>query len=173
MTILEGKMGLFGKRQPAQIQLFALPANLRSDIRHVFETAPDDACRGLLQEADLLPALLALNERLPADETVSTLTRCAEYTVGDGYMVLTDRRLIFALQHRPGVAGLRNGPPQMVAIPLSDISQFVFDGGMAGARAANLPGGNISVALPGGGPYSQAVCERVSASVNQNGQFAL
>ena len=166
-------MALFSKRQSTQPSLFTLPANLRSDIRRVFETAPGDACGGLLQAAEIFPALLVLNDRLPAEEAVSTLTRCREYTIGDGYMVLTNRRLVFTLQPIPGTAGLHSGPPNVVAIPLSDISKFVFDGGMAGLNADNYPGGSITVALPGGGPYSRSVCEAVSAAVNQNGKFGL
>ncbi len=62
------------------------------------------------------------------DETVSALTRCLASMIGGGYMVLTDRRLIFAL--KPDGNGR---PPEMIAIPLGEISQFVFDKGVAAA----------------------------------------
>lgn len=162
-------MGLFGKKSAPEPQLFSLPSSLRSDIRKVFEAAPADACNGLLQEAKILPVLLTLNEGLPADETVSALTRCVETWKGGGYMVLTDRRLIFALKPVKGEQ-MNDGPPEMIAIQLGHISQFVFDSGVAAAAYGNE---HITVGLVHGGPHSQEVCSQVKAAVVRNGPHRL
>ncbi|QNK80903.1 hypothetical protein [Nakamurella sp. PAMC28650] len=162
-------MALFSKGKSSSAQLFALPPNLRSDLRRIFELAPFNACNGLLQAAENLQALRVLNEGLPADEQVFALTRCSEPARGGGYMVLTDRRLIFALQPVKGQQMI-DGPPEMIAIKLGEISQYVFDSGMAAAVYGDM---RIGVGLVQGGMYSEDVCKRIKAAVAQNSKYGL
>ncbi len=157
-------MGLFGKKSSKTPELFTLPPDIRPDIRQVFDSAPPDACNGLLREERNLVVILELDDRLPNDETVSALTRCVS-VIGEGYMVLTDRRLIFALEPRSG-----DGPTEMIAIPLGEISQFVFDSGVAGVA---YEGNQLTVGLVQGGPYSQKVCTQVKSVVERNKPYRL
>ena len=53
----------------------------------------------------------------------------------------------------------------MLAIPVGDISQFEFDSGMAFVRFGD-PVRKVDVGFPHGGPYSQAVCARIKATVD-------
>jgi hypothetical protein len=80
-------------------------------------------------------------------------------TFAKGYVALTDSRVVVSLQPE-------NGTPQLIAIPLSEVSKFTFDSGMAflyfGPQERR-----IGLGFPGGGPYSQSVCQQIKAAVGK------
>jgi hypothetical protein len=116
-------MGLFGAKKQAEPRQFVLPSDLRADLRKVFDSAPLSG-RDVLRSAAGEPALRSLNARLPQDETVSAIVYCMDPMKGYGYLVLTDRRVVLTL-------GKDGRSPSALAVPLAEIAQFVFDGGVA------------------------------------------
>jgi hypothetical protein len=149
-------MALFGKKAPA---VFTLPLDLRGDLRSAIDTSPLDAST-LLRSPDAEPALQALNERVPVNETVSALVYCLDQATGArGYLALSDRSLIVALTT---VAA----DPKVIAIPVTDISQFTHDIGHAFVQFGD-PVRQVIVAFPYGGTYSRGVCESIEAAVDK------
>jgi len=166
-------MAFFKKSPPATPASFALSTSVRADLRELFDMAPPDACGGRMRSADILPAVLALNDRLPTDELLQAITRCRAPMIGDGYMALSNVRLIFSLQPIPGKAGLRAGPTHVTAIKLTDITEFYSQRNTATVSAPNLPEGSITVDLLWGGEHSDRVCEQIEDAVSRMGQFGL
>jgi hypothetical protein len=155
-------MPLFGKRSPA---IFELPSDLRSDIRSVLDSAPP-AASGWLRRPDALPALMVLNARIPADEAVLALVHCLKMPqCMKGYLALSSSRLIYAFKPE-------TGDPQLTAIPLGAVSQFVFDAGMAVVEFGPEQR-KIDVGFPGGGQYSLQVCERVRAATQKPDPYSI
>lgn len=149
-------MGLFGNREA---KAFELTPGLRADIRSIIERAPSDASQ-LMRTAAAEPALMALNSRLPADERVDSIAYCLDpVSYAKGYVVLTNSRIVVSLQPE-------NGTTQLVAIPLPEVSKFTFDSGMAflyfGPQERT-----INLGFPGGGSYSQGVCQQIKAAVGK------
>jgi hypothetical protein len=75
-------------------------------------------------------------------------------------MALTEERLIFALKPTT------DAETRMLAIPLGDITNFVFDSGMAQATFGDADR-EIAVGMPQCGDYPIKVCERIRAAVDK------
>jgi len=164
-------MAFFKKNQPPE--QFTLSSEVRADLRQLFDMAPPDACGGRMRSADILPGVLVVNERLPPDELLQAITRCRAPMIGDGYMALSNRRLIISLQPIPGKAGLKAGPAQVTAIKLTDITEFYSQRNTATVSAPNLPEGSMTVDLLWGGEHTDRVCQQIQGAVSQKGQFGL
>lgn len=150
-------MALFGKRQPKE---FSPPASLRADLRDLIEAAPL-AARAQLLSPEGEPAFVLLNQRLAPEETLSAIVYSVDArNYAKGYMALTDERLIFALKPTT------DAEARMLAIPLSDVTNFVFDSGMAHALFGDTDR-QIAVGMPQCGDYPTRVCERIRAAVDK------
>lgn len=149
-------MGLFKNRQA---QLFELSPGLRADLRSLIEQAPIDASK-LMRTAAAEPALTALSSRLPAEERVDAIAYCVDpVSFAKGYVALTNSRVVVALQPE-------NGATQIQAIPLPEVSRFTFDSGMAFLYFGEER--RTALGFPGGGSYSQGVCQQIRAAVGQH-----
>jgi hypothetical protein len=109
-------------------------------------------------------ALQSLNERLPQDETVSAIVYCMDPVKGYGYLALTDRRLVLTL-------GKDGRSPSALAVPLAEVSRFVFDAGVAACSYG--VGETFTIAFPHGGSYSLAVCEEIRRASDEAGPYSI
>jgi hypothetical protein len=149
-------MGLFGKKTPVTPETFTLPINLRPDLRSLIEGAPV-AASTILRTLVVEPVLKTLADRVPLGESFQALVYSMDmlkYT--KGYLALTDKRLIVALPDG-------DSKTELLAIPLTDILQFVFDSGMATIQFGQPPR-TVYVGFPACGDYPTQVCKQISAA---------
>jgi hypothetical protein len=152
----QGALTAFGKRHSKE---FPLPAIVRADLRSLVDAAQPSA-RAKLLSPEGEEAFVLLNERLPAHEAICAIVYSVDaLSYAKGYMALTDERLVFALKPQSDAA------VQMIAIPLGDVTDFVFDSGMAHVTFGN---GNrkIAVGMPQCGDYPHNTCERIRSAID-------
>lgn len=147
------EMRLFARPRPA---VFRLPDSLRADLRTVIESAPPEVS-ALLRSQSGEPALLLLNSLISADETVSGLVYCIDPITGaDGYLALTERRLLYA--RRP-----ETGQTEIIAIAFDEISEIYFRSGLARIEFGPEPN-MVAVGFPHGGRYTRRFGEQLDAA---------
>ncbi len=147
------ELKLFGQRRPA---IFPIPESLRADLRTVIESAPPEVA-ALLRSPPGEPALLLLNSFLSRDETVSGLVYCIDPVTGaDGYLALTERRLLYA--RRP-----ETGETEVIAIAFDQISEIYFRSSLARIEFGPEPN-VVTVGFPHGGRYTRRFGEQLDAA---------
>jgi len=146
-------MRMFGRPRPA---VFPLPEYLRADLRTVIESAPPEVSV-LLRSQSGEPALLLLNSLISGDETVSGLVYGIDPVTGaDGYLALTERRLLYA--RRP-----ETGQTEVIAIAFDQISEVYFRNGLARIEFGPEPN-VVTVGFPHGGRYTRRFGEQLAAA---------
>ena len=146
-------MKLFGRTRTA---VFPLPESLRADLRTAIESAPPEVS-ALLRSPSGEPALLLLNSLVCDDESVSGLVYCIDPVTGaDGYLALTERRLLYA--RRP-----ESGRTEVIATAFDQISDIYFRSSIA--RIEFGPGPKVvTVGFPHGGRYTRRFGEQLEAA---------
>ena len=146
-------MRMFGRRRPA---IFPLPESLRADLRTVIESAPPEVA-ALLRSPSSEPALHMLNSFLSRDETVSGLLYCIDPVTGvDGYLALTEGRLLYA--RRP-----ETGEAEVISITFDQISEIHFRNSLARIEFGPEPD-VVTVGFPHGGRYTRRFGEQLDAA---------
>ena len=146
-------MKLFGRPRSA---VFQLPKSLRADLRTVIECAPPEVS-ALLRSPSGEPALLLLNALIFDDESVSGLVYCIDPVTGaDGYLALTERRLLYA--RRP-----QSGETEVLSIAYDQISEIYFRSGLARIEFGPEPI-VVTVGFPYGGRYTRRFGEQLDAA---------
>ena len=146
-------MRLFGRPRPP---VFPLPDSLRADLRTVIESAPPEVSALLCSQSGE-PALRLLDALLTVDESVCGLVYCIDPVTGaDGYLALTDHRLLYA--RRP-----ETGHTEVIAIEFDQIFETYFRSGSARIEFGPEPA-VVSVGFPLGGRYTRRFCEQLHAA---------
>lgn len=107
------------------------------------------------------PALLMLNSLISNDESVSGLVYCIDPVTGaDGYLALTERRLLYA--RRP-----ESGQTEVIFIAFDQVSEIYFRSGLARIEFGPEPH-VVTVGFPHGGRYTRRFGEQLDAAAKAN-----
>ena len=158
-------MGLFRSKPEAPLEL---PADLRSDMEDVIRAAPPKEAPWLARQT----LLSYLQERLPPDEVVEAMAACCGPRGSvNGFLLLTDRRVITALEDHES-----NRKISSTALAFTDIRHLSYGPSKtmyAYAAGINYNDGKLLILVGLDDQHGLMVLNLIDEKLNSYGRHAI